>query len=165
MVPVCCRALTEWNMSARCHRQQASCLVISLPWGTGRAFCVYRGYLPPTFAPKTRLDASIMCLDLSQSGTEISSDLLTCISKKLTLISLLTYTEKKHFCMITNTEISGCLDGFTCDIMHYLLVVEYMLRSFNKSCYKQIVRLSLLLCRQHFNALASQAHLIYCWVV
>lgn len=29
-VPMCCRALTEWNMSTRCQRQQASCLVISM---------------------------------------------------------------------------------------------------------------------------------------
>lgn len=40
MVPMCCRALTEWNMSAQCHRLQASCLVISLPCSTGTALCI-----------------------------------------------------------------------------------------------------------------------------
>lgn len=31
MVPMCCGALTEWNMSAqRQRRQQASCLVIAV---------------------------------------------------------------------------------------------------------------------------------------
>lgn len=39
MVPMWCRALTEWNMSAQCHRQRASCLVISLPCSTGATFC------------------------------------------------------------------------------------------------------------------------------
>lgn len=65
MVPMCCRALTEWNMSAQCHRQQASCLVISLPCSTGAAFRI-GGIFLPQLDQRPGLDVCIMCLDLSQ---------------------------------------------------------------------------------------------------
>lgn len=64
MVLMCCRALTEWNMSAQCHRQQALCLVISLPCSSGAAFCLGGIFLPHSDR-RPGLDVDIMLLDLS----------------------------------------------------------------------------------------------------